>query len=75
MRIGNRHANLTPIAVHHTRGFSLTPRHRRYLTAELQHPLAGVALVLGITLTIILMVNGLLDLPVKIRNLWLLWRK
>ena len=43
--------------------------------AELQHPLASVALVLGITLTIILIVNGLLDLPVKIRNLWLLWRK
>lgn len=43
--------------------------------AELQHPLADVALALGITLTIILIVNGLLDLPVKIRNLWLLWRK
>ena len=57
------------------RGFSFTPRHRRYLMAELQHPLASVALALGITLTIILIVNGLLDLPVKIRNLWLLWRK
>ena len=42
---------------------------------EIQHPLADVALVLGIALTIVLIANGLLDMQVKIRNLWLLWRK
>lgn len=37
--------------------------------------LTNAALLLGIVLTIILILNGLLDMPVKLRNLRKLWRK
>lgn len=37
--------------------------------------LTNAALSLGIVLTIILILNGLLDMPVKFRNLRKLWRK
>lgn len=43
--------------------------------SEMQSPLTNAALILGIVLTVILIVNALLDMPVKIRNLWALWRK
>ena len=42
---------------------------------ESQSWLTNAALVLGIILTIILILNGLLDMPVKLRNLRKLWRK
>ena len=37
--------------------------------------LPSVALLLGIILTAILIINGLLDMPVKFRKLWRLIRK
>lgn len=37
--------------------------------------LTSIALVLGIVLTAILIINGLMDMPVKFRNLRKLWRK
>ena len=37
---------------------------------ESQLTLANVALALGIILTIVLIVHGLLDMPVKLRALW-----
>ena len=37
---------------------------------ESQLTLANVALALGIILTIVLIVNGLPDMPVKLRALW-----
>ena len=42
---------------------------------ESQLTLANVALALGIILTIVLIVNGLLDMPVKLRALWRLRKK
>ena len=46
-----------------------------YIPPETSTPLANVALALGIVLTVILIVNNLLDMPVKFRALWSLWRK
>ena len=43
--------------------------------AEMQNPLTDAALILGIVLTVILIINALLDMPGKIRNLLALWRK
>ena len=43
--------------------------------AEMQDPLTSFALALGIVLTIILIINALLDMPGKIRDLRALWRK
>ena len=37
--------------------------------------LSNIVILLGIFLTIILIVNGLLDMPVKIRNLWEMWKR
>lgn len=37
--------------------------------------LTNIALSLGIVLTVILILNGLLDMPAKFRNLRKLWRK
>lgn len=42
---------------------------------EPQLPLANVALILGIGLTIILIINGLLEMPVKIRAFLQMWRR
>ncbi len=37
--------------------------------------LTNAALSLGVVLTVILIINGLLDMPVKFRNLWRMIRK
>ena len=42
---------------------------------EAQLNLANVALALGIILTVVLIVNSLLDMPVKLRALWRLRHK
>lgn len=42
---------------------------------ESQSALANVGLILGIALTVVLIINGLLDMPAKLRSLWRLWRE
>ena len=42
---------------------------------ESQLTLANFALVLGIILTIVLIINGLLEMPIKLRALWRLRKK
>lgn len=37
--------------------------------------LSNIIVLLGIALTMILIVNGLLDMPVKIRHLWEMWKR
>ena len=45
------------------------------MISESQSALANVGLILGIALTVVLIINGLLDMPAKFRSLWRLWRE
>ena len=45
------------------------------MLADLQLPLTDIIVILGLVLTVILIINGLLEMPVKIRAFLQIWRE